>query len=126
MNCSNVKNVEHKNVKTQNAQCVHSLSKMSTNNTKCSMCSFIEQNEQKIAQCAHSLSTINNENFFLLYRFSKHSFFKRYIQFRSYLLNIVISIYCFLAIIIFLSLRTLFSYIKFFVELESIANLFSH
>ena len=101
MNCSNVKNVEHKNVKTQNAQCVHSLSKMSTNNTKCSMCLFIEHNKQKIAQCVYSLSTMNNEKFSLLYKFSKYSFFKRYIQLVLYILNIVINIYCFLIIIIF-------------------------
>ena len=47
MNCSSVKNVEYKNVKTQNTQCVHLLSKMSTNSIKCSMCSFIEQNKYK-------------------------------------------------------------------------------
>ena len=65
------------------------------------MCSFIEQNEQKIAQCAHSLNVMSNEKFSLLYKFSKHSFFKRYVQFRLYFLNIVINIYCFLTIIIF-------------------------
>ena len=101
MNCSSVKNVEHKNVKTQNAQSTYLLSKINTNNTKCSMCLFIEHDEQKITQCVYSLSTINNEKSSLLYKFSKHSFFKRYIQFRLYFLNIVINIYCFLAITIF-------------------------
>ena len=61
MNYSNVKNVEHKNVKTQNVRCVNSLSKISTNNIKCSIRLFIEYNKQKIAQYAHSLSIMNNE-----------------------------------------------------------------
>ena len=65
------------------------------------MCLFIEYNKQKIAQCAHSLNTMKNEKFSLLYKFSKQSFFKRYIQFVLYFLNIVINIYCFLIIIIF-------------------------
>ena len=65
------------------------------------MCLFIEQNEQKIAHDVYSLNTMNNENFFLLYKFSKYSFFKRYVQFLLYFLNIVINIYCFLIIIIF-------------------------
>ena len=113
MKCSNVKNIEYKNIKTQSAQCAHSLNKMSTNNTKCSMCSFIEHDKQKIAQCAHSLNTINNENFFLLYKFSKHSLFKRCVQFALYFLNIVINIYCFLIIIIFYFWE-FYSYIKSF------------
>ena len=61
MNCSNVKINEYKNVKTLIARCVYLLSKMSTNSTKCSMCSFIEQNEQEIAQCVHSLSKISKK-----------------------------------------------------------------
>ena len=65
------------------------------------MCLFIEHNEQKIVQCIYSLNTINNEIFFLLYKFSKYLFFKRYVQFVLYFLNIVTNIYCFLAIIIF-------------------------
>ena len=69
MSYSSVKNVEHKNVKTQNTQCVHSLNKMSTNNTKCLMCSFIEYNKQKIAHYAHSLSTMSNEKFFIYINF---------------------------------------------------------
>ena len=68
-------------------KCVYSLSKMSINNTKYSMYLFIEHNKQKIAQCVYSLSTMSNEKFALLYKFSKHLFFKRYIQFRLYFLN---------------------------------------
>ena len=74
MSCSNVESIEHKNVKTQNAQCVHSLSKMSTNNTKCLMCSFIEYNEQKIAQCVYSLNTMSNEIFFYYIDFQNTRF----------------------------------------------------
>ena len=65
------------------------------------MYSFIEQNKQEFTQCAHLLSTINNEEFSLLYRFSKYLLFKRYVQFSLYFLNIAINIYCFLIIIIF-------------------------
>ena len=47
MSYSSVKIIEYKNIKTLIAQCVYLLSKMNTNNTKCLMCSFIEQNEYK-------------------------------------------------------------------------------
>ena len=85
MSCSNVKIVEHKNVEILIAQYVYSLNQININNTNCSMYLFIEQNKQKLAQYTHLLSTINNEKISLLYKFSKHSFFKRYVQFFRYI-----------------------------------------
>ena len=55
----------------------------------------------QIAQCVYSLNTMNNKKSSLLYKFSKHSFFKRCVQFVIYFLNIVININYFLTIITF-------------------------
>ena len=39
----------------------------------------VEQRVLKVLKILKSLSTLNNKEFSLLYRFSKHSLFKRYV-----------------------------------------------
>ena len=40
---------------------------------------IIEHIEQRVFKVLKSLSTLSNKEFSLLYKFSKHSFFKRYV-----------------------------------------------